>query len=120
MMIPQTLPAGAKLVIGVNDGRSDVEFDLGGLTWAAGQRINYSLEITPDAILLLTPDKIILPNPGGFSQFNVIEENGSSSNWTLSVGSPFLICDNLTGFCKPGPRARCRMRMSATWTEALR
>jgi hypothetical protein len=96
MMIPQTLPAGAKLVIGVNDGRSDVEFDLGGLTWAAGQRINYSLEITPDAILLLTPDKIILPNPGGFSQFNVIEENGSSSNWTLSVGSPFLICDNLT------------------------
>lgn len=95
MMIPQTLPAGAKLVIGVNDGRSDVEFDLGGLTWAAGQRINYSLEITPDAILLLTPDKIILPNSGGFSQFNVIEENGSSSNWTLSISSLFFICDNL-------------------------
>lgn len=95
MMIPQTLPAGAKLIIGVDDGRADVEFDLGGLIWTAGQRINYSLEITPDAVLLLTPDKIVLPPAGGFSQFNVIEENGSSANWTLSGSSPFIICDNL-------------------------
>lgn len=95
MMIPQTLPAGAKLVIGVNDGRPDAEFDLEGLTWTAGQRVNYSLEITPDAVLLLTPDRIVLPASGGFSQFGVIEENGSSANWTLSGSSPFLICDNL-------------------------
>lgn len=95
MMIPQTLPAGAKLVIGVNDGRPNAEFDLGGLTWTAGQRVNYSLEITPDAVLLLTPDKIVLPASGGFSQFNVIEENGSPANWSLSGSSPFFICDNL-------------------------
>ena len=95
MMIPQTLPVGSKLIIGIDDGRPNVEFDLGGLTWTAGQRINYSLEITPDAILLLTPDKILLPYSGGFSQFDVIEENGSPATWSLSVSSPFFVCDNL-------------------------
>lgn len=97
MMIPQTLPTGTKLTIGVDDGRPDVEFDLGGLVWGAGQRINYSLTITPGAVLLLTPDKLVLPPNGGFSQFNVIEENGSSASWTLTPNSSFLyICDNLT------------------------
>lgn len=96
MMIPQTLPAGAKLIIGVDDGRTDVEFDLGGITWEAGQRINYGLAIMPGTILLLTPDVLVLPGSGGYSQFNVIESDGSPATWTLSAGENYMyLCDNL-------------------------
>ncbi len=94
MMIPQTLPAGAKLIVSIDDGR-EVEFDLGGRVWAAGQRINYSLSVHPDAVLLLSPDKIVLPPTGGFSQFEVTVSNGSPVDWTLSASSRFVICDNL-------------------------
>lgn len=99
MMIPQTVPAGAKLVVSVDDGRPDAEFNLGGLVWQAGQRINYSLTITPDAVLLLTPDALVLPSQGGFSQFDAIVENNSPAPWSLSVevvsAAPLVICDNL-------------------------
>ena len=95
MMIPQTLPTGAKLIVNIDDGR-EVEFDLGGREWAAGQRINYSLSVHPDAVLLLSPDKIVLPYSGGFSQFEVTVSNGSPVDWTLSASSAFIICDNLS------------------------
>lgn len=94
MMIPQTLPTGARLIVGVDDGRPDVEFDLSGITWSPGQRINYSLSVSPDAIIMLTPEKIVLPPMGGFSQFNVIVENESPKAWAIS-GTNFYICDNL-------------------------
>ena len=93
MMIPQTLPAGARLIVGVDDGRPDVEFDLSGITWSSGQRINYSLSVSPDAIIMLTPERIVLPPMGGFSQFNVIVQNESPKTWTIS-GTNFYICDN--------------------------
>lgn len=97
MMIPQTLPVGATLVVGVDDDRPDVVFDIGGLVWAAGQRINYTLTVEPEAILLLTPDKIVLPPTGGFSQFNAIVENGSSLAWVIAPSETYIyICDNLT------------------------
>ena len=94
MMIPQTLPAGARLIVGVDDGRPDVEFDLSGITWSSGQRINYSLSVSPDAIIMLTPERIVLPPMGGFSQFNVIVQNESPKAWTIA-GTNFYICDNL-------------------------
>ncbi|MCD7943084.1 MAG: fimbrillin family protein [Bacteroides intestinalis] len=95
MMVPQTLASGATLTVELNTGRS-FDFDLEGLSWGAGQFINYTLSITPEAALLLTPEKIVLPPMGGFSQFNVIVDNGSSLNWTISINnSGFLICDNL-------------------------
>lgn len=95
MMIPQTLPSGAKLIVNIDDGR-EVEFDLSGRVWTAGQRINYSLSVHPDAVLLLSPDKIVLPYSGGFSQFEVTVSNGSPVDWTLSASSGFVICDNLS------------------------
>jgi len=95
MMVPQTLASGATLTVELNTGRS-FDFDLEGLSWGAGQFINYTLSITPEAALLLTPEKIVLPPMGGFSQFNVIVDNGSSLDWTISINnSGFLICDNL-------------------------
>lgn len=95
MMVPQTLSSGASLTVKLNTGRS-FDFDLGGLTWGTGQFINYSLSITPEATLLLTPEKIVLPSMGGFSEFNVIVANGSSLDWTIAISNPdFLICDNL-------------------------
>lgn len=94
MMIPQALEAGAAITVELNSGRS-FDFDLSGMTWTAGQFINYNLSITPEAALLLTPEKIVLPYTGGFSQFEVIVENGSALNWTIEVSSNFYICDNL-------------------------
>lgn len=96
MMVPQTLTSGATLSVELNSGRN-FDFDLEGLTWGAGQFINYTLSITPEAALLLTPEKIVLPPMGGFSEFNVIVANGSSLDWTIAINnSDFLICDNLT------------------------
>ena len=95
MMVPQTLEPGASLTVKLNTGRS-YDFDLDGLTWGTGQFINYTLSITPEAALLLTPEKIVLPPMGGFSEFNVIVANGSSLDWTITISNPsFLICDNL-------------------------
>ena len=95
MMIPQTLGTGATLTVNLTSGRS-FDFDLNGLTWEAGKFINYTLSITPEAALLLTPDKIVLPPMGGFSQFNVIVENGSNLSWSIKMDNPgFEICDNL-------------------------
>lgn len=87
-------PDRARLIVGVDDGRPDVEFDLSGITWSPGQRINYSLSVSPDAIIMLTPEKIVLPPMGGFSQFNVIVQNESPKAWTIA-GTNFYICDNL-------------------------
>lgn len=96
MMVPQPLASGATLTVELNSGRS-FDFDLEGLTWGAGQFINYTLSITPEAALLFTPEKIVLPPMGGFSEFNVIVANGSSLDWTIAMSNPdFLICDNLT------------------------
>lgn len=96
MMIPQTLGTGAMITVELNSGRS-FDFDLSGITWTAGKFINYNLSITPEAALLLTPEKIVLPQKGGFSQFNVIVENGSDLDWTVAIDNPgFVICDNLT------------------------
>ena len=96
MMVPQTLTSGATLTVELNTGRT-FDFDLEGLTWGTGQFINYTLSITPEAALLLTPEKIVLPPTGGFSEFNVIVANGSSLDWTIAIdNSNFLICDNLT------------------------
>lgn len=95
MMVPQTLASGASLTVELNTGRS-FNFDLGGLTWGVGQFIYYNLSITPEATLLLTPEKIVLPPMGGFSEFNVIVANSSSLDWTIAISNPsFLICDNL-------------------------
>lgn len=95
MMVPQTLEQGASLTVKLNTGRS-FDFDLDGLTWGTGQFINYTLSITPEAALLLTPEKIVLPPMGGFSEFNVIVANGSSLDWTIAISnSDFRICDNL-------------------------
>lgn len=95
MMVPQTLEPGASLTVEVNTGRS-FNFDLSGLTWGIGKFINYNLSITPEAALLLTPEKIVLPPMGGFSEFNVIVENGSDLDWNIVIGNPaFMICDNL-------------------------
>lgn len=96
MMIPQTLGTGAMITVELNSGRS-FDFDLSGITWTAGKFINYNLSITPEAALLLTPEKIVLPAAGGFSQFEVIVENGSALDWTIGIdNSGFMICDNLT------------------------
>ena len=95
MMVPQSLTSGAMLTVELNTGRS-FDFDLEGLTWGTGQFINYTLSITPEAALLLTPEKIVLPPKGGFSEFNVIVANNSSLDWTIAINnSAFLICDNL-------------------------
>ena len=75
--------------MGVDDGRPDVEFDLSGITWSSGQRINYSLSVSPDAIIMLTPERIVLPPMGGFSQFNVIVQNESPKTWD-HIGHQFL------------------------------
>lgn len=56
MMVPQTLTSGATLTVELNTGRT-FDFDLEGLTWGTGQFINYTLSITPEAALLLTPEK---------------------------------------------------------------
>lgn len=96
MMIPQTLGTEAMITVELNSGRS-FDFDLSGITWQAGKFINYNLSITPEAALLLTPEKIVLPAAGGFSQFEVIVENGSALDWTIGIdNSGFMICDNLT------------------------
>lgn len=96
MMVPQTLASGATLTVELNSGRS-FDFDLEGLTWGIGQFINYTLSITPEAALLLTPEKIVLPSKGGFSEFNVTVANGSSLDWSIEIDNTgFLICDNLT------------------------
>ncbi|MCD7939441.1 MAG: fimbrillin family protein [Bacteroides intestinalis] len=96
MMIPQTLVTGAGITVELNSGRS-FDFDLSGVVWQAGKFINYNLSITPEAALLLTPEKIVLPAAGGFSQFEVIVENGSNLDWTLGLNNAgFMICDNLT------------------------
>lgn len=95
MMIPQTLGTGAGITVELNSGRS-FDFDLSGVVWQAGKFINYNLSITPEAALLLTPEKIVLPAAGGFSQFEVIVENGSNLDWTIGIdNSGFMICDNL-------------------------
>lgn len=97
MMVPQTLETGATLTVELDSGRS-FDFNLEGLSWGAGQFINYTLSITPEAALLLTPEKIVLPPMGGFSEFNVIVENGSSLDWTIAIdNADFLICDNIEG-----------------------
>lgn len=96
MMVPQTLASGATLTVELNSGRS-FDFDLEGLTWGIGQFINYTLSITPEAALLLTPEKIVLPSKGGFSEFKVTVANGSSLDWSIEIDNTgFLICDNLT------------------------
>lgn len=95
MMIPQTLGTGAGITVELNSGRS-FDFDLSGVVWQAGKFINYNLSITPEAALLLTPEKIVLPAAGGFSQFEVVVENGSNLDWTIGIdNSGFMICDNL-------------------------
>lgn len=95
MMIPQTLGTGAGITVELNSGRS-FDFDLSGVVWQAGKFINYNLSITPEAALLLTPEKIVLPAAGGFSQFEVSVENGSNLDWTIGIDdSGFMICDNL-------------------------
>lgn len=95
MMIPQTLETGAGITIELNSGRS-FDFDLEGTTWQAGQFINYNLSVTPEAVLLFTPEKIVLPPKGGFSEFNVTVGNGSNLDWAISSSNPgFVICDNL-------------------------
>lgn len=97
MMIPQTLPAGAKLVLSVNDGRDDMEFDIGGQTWASGQRINYCIGVAPDVVIVISPDNLSLPNKGGYSTFNVIEQKDVAGvSWTVNSNQNWiLICDNL-------------------------
>ena len=96
MMVPQTLASGATLTVELDSGRS-FDFDLEGLTWGVGQFINYNLSITPEASLLLTPEKIVLPSTGGFSEFSVTVANGSSLGWAIEIDNAgFLICDNLT------------------------
>ena len=95
MMIPQTLGTGTGITVELNSGRS-FDFDLSGVVWQAGKFINYNLSITPEAALLLTPEKGVLPAAGGFSQFEVIVENGSNLDWTIGIdNSDFMICDNL-------------------------
>lgn len=95
MMIPQTLGTGAMITVKLNSGRS-FDFDLSGIIWTAGKFINYNLSITPEAALLLTPEKIVLPAAGGFSQFEVIVGNGSNLDWTIGIDPNFVLCDNLT------------------------
>ena len=95
MMVPQTLASGATLTVEL-DSEWSFDFDLEGLTWGVGQFINYNLSITPEAALLLTPEKIVLPSTGGFSEFYVTVANGSSLDWTVAIdNSGFLLCDNL-------------------------
>ncbi len=104
--------------MGVDDGRPDVEFDLSGITWSPGQRINYSLSVSPDAIIMLTPEKIVLPPMGGFSQFNVIVENESPKAWAIS-GTNFYIFDNLADLQGLGGRnAYCRQCEKPGWNHS--
>lgn len=95
MMIPQRLAADARLIIGI-EGREDVEFAIGGMNWSAGQRINYTIGIRPDAVILLTPELITVPSSGGFSQFNLlVGEDKASVPWSVSTPEDWIfLCDN--------------------------
>lgn len=54
MMLPQTLPAGAKIKV-VVDGSEELEADLTG-SWIAGKQYNYSIEVTNSTIIVVDED----------------------------------------------------------------
>ncbi|MFR4026135.1 MAG: hypothetical protein ACLTZY_11165 [Alistipes indistinctus] len=96
MMIPQTLPTGARLIVGVDDGRPDVEFDLSGITWSPGQRIDYSFIRIPRCHHISAyPGK---NRSSAYGRFFAVQRDGRERG--LPKPGPYrapisIFCDNL-------------------------
>ena len=93
MMIPQTLPAGAKVKITFDSG-DPKEIPLTG-SWLAGKRVIYSVTIVPDGTITITPDNITLPYVASNGQFSVTCTDGGgapapSMAWTLTSNQTWL------------------------------
>ena len=111
MMVPQTLPTGAKLTIEVDDGDQLLEqtFDLSGQTWTAGEVVEYTLAVSSSGAVLLNPGHATLPWTSGSSTLLsvVCPVEKPDQAWGLSLEPQsvdwLVLCDNPHGGVNDDP-----------------
>ena len=83
MMIPQTLGANSKLILTLSDN-SEIEFDLSGLTWTAGNKVIYNITLSSEDILIVTESLLLYNNNSSSQTFAVTSTTGSGTakSWT--------------------------------------
>lgn len=87
MMVPQTLPAGAKIELNVTDANSThtITGSLAGRVWTMGQTITYSLSSTLDVPTLIVNGPADFTKDGGTNSYSVTSYVTNSSGVSTPV-----------------------------------
>lgn len=95
MMLPQELPAGAKVEIIFHDSQAGTDrtfsASIGGMTWPQGKTVTYSLSITPEYELEFTSQPAL--QDAHYIIYPIhIKANDVPGGWTITSSDP----DNVT------------------------
>lgn len=106
MMLPQTLPSGAKVRVAFTDGitgeKRALEADIAGMEWPQGRTVTYKLSITPDYKLEFVSTPVA--QDAHYVRYDIEINAGELPNgWTLESTSPDVtLCTELQTFTSRG------------------
>lgn len=89
MMLPQELPAGAKVEIIFHDSQAGTDrtfsASIGGMTWPQGKTVTYSLSITPEYEFKLSDERILDAHYEIYTTSLVVSGVAAGQSWTITA-----------------------------------
>lgn len=99
MMLPQELPAGAKVEIIFHDSQAGTDrtfsASIGGMTWPQGKTVTYSLSITPEYKFEITEENPVIDAHYVIFQ-TTLKVSGVAPNQSWTITAPTLDGANVT------------------------
>lgn len=99
MMLPQELPAGAKVEIIFHDSQAGTDrtfsASIGGMTWPQGKTVTYSLSITPEYKFEITEENPVIDAHYVIFQ-TTLKVSGVAPNQSWTITAPTLDSANVT------------------------
>ena len=89
MMLPQELPAGAKVEIIFHDSQAGTDrtfsASIGGMTWPQGKTVTYTLSITPEYEFKLSDERILDAHYEIYTTSLVVSGVAAGQSWTITA-----------------------------------
>lgn len=89
MMLPQELPAGAKVEIIFHDSQAGTDrtfsASIGGMTWPQGKTVTYSLSITPEYEFKLSDERTLDAHYEIYTTSLVVSGVAAGQSWTITA-----------------------------------
>lgn len=89
MMLPQELPAGAKVEIIFHDSQAGTDrtfsASIGGMTWPQGKTVTYTLSITPEYEFKLSDERTLDAHYEIYTTSLVVSGVAAGQSWTITA-----------------------------------